>query len=216
MKKVLIRNNEQLELVREEIRVSSSFSHRNLLPLLDHAIISVKPTQEGSWNHDAYLLFPVHLDGTLLDNFKAMSAKNDFFSTLDVLQIFLQLSFRGTTASEDGELYMWGKNSSGQLGLRKNGGEALSWGAVASGRLGHGLESSIFGFLTSNSEYTPRLIKKLEGIRVKRVAAGLLHSACIDGIWGGQECNHAIHDQYIAIFRRSCMWWLPHLCCNNA
>ncbi|XP_052887816.1 uncharacterized protein LOC108469921 isoform X2 [Gossypium arboreum] len=182
MKKVLIRNNEQLELVREEIRVSSSFSHRNLLPLLDHAIISVKPTQEGSWNHDAYLLFPVHLDGTLLDNFKAMSAKNDFFSTLDVLQIFLQLSFRGTTASEDGELYMWGKNSSGQLGLRKNGGEALSWGAVASGRLGHGLESSIFGFLTSNSEYTPRLIKKLEGIRVKRVAAGLLHSACIDGI----------------------------------
>ncbi|PPS16624.1 hypothetical protein GOBAR_AA03981 [Gossypium barbadense] len=42
MKKVLIQNNEQLELVREEIRVSSSFSHRNLLPLLDHAIISVK------------------------------------------------------------------------------------------------------------------------------------------------------------------------------
>ncbi|KAB2005139.1 hypothetical protein ERO13_D11G229200v2 [Gossypium hirsutum] len=116
----------------------------------------------------------------------------------------------------DGELYMWGKNSSGQLGLGKkaakavhrptkveclsgltiklaalgsehtvavtDGGEALSWGAVASGRLGHGLESSIFGFLTSSSEYTPRLIKKLEGIRVKRVAAGLLHSACIDGI----------------------------------
>ncbi|XP_022725598.1 ultraviolet-B receptor UVR8-like isoform X1 [Durio zibethinus] len=32
------------------------------------------------------------------------------------------------------------------------------------------------------SEYTPRLIKKLEGIKVKKVAAGLLHSACIDGI----------------------------------
>ncbi|KAK5847238.1 hypothetical protein PVK06_003542 [Gossypium arboreum] len=90
MKKVLIQNNEQLEFFREDIRVSSSFSHRNLLPLLDHAIISVKPTQEGSWNHDAYLLFPVHLDGTLLDNFKAMSAKNDFFSTSDVLQIFRQ------------------------------------------------------------------------------------------------------------------------------
>ena len=41
MKKVLIQNNEQLELVREEIRVSSLFSHPNLLPLLDHAIISV-------------------------------------------------------------------------------------------------------------------------------------------------------------------------------
>ncbi|KAK8695014.1 hypothetical protein V6N13_072556 [Hibiscus sabdariffa] len=42
MKKVLIHNNEQLDLVREEIRVSSLFSHPNLLPLLDHAIISVK------------------------------------------------------------------------------------------------------------------------------------------------------------------------------
>jgi len=42
MKKVLIQNNEQLELVREEIRVSSLFTHPNLLPLLDHAIIKVK------------------------------------------------------------------------------------------------------------------------------------------------------------------------------
>lgn len=42
MKKVLIQSSEQLELVREEIRVSSLFSHPNLLPLLDHAIIAVK------------------------------------------------------------------------------------------------------------------------------------------------------------------------------
>lgn len=42
VKKVLIQNKEQLELVREEIRVSSLFNHPNLLPLLDHAIISVK------------------------------------------------------------------------------------------------------------------------------------------------------------------------------
>ncbi|CAI0447226.1 unnamed protein product, partial [Linum tenue] len=91
MKKVLIQNNEQLELVREEIRVSSLFSHPNLLPLLDHAIIAVKTTQESSWNHEAYLLFPVHLDGTLLDNSKAMMAKKEFFSTSDVLQIFRQL-----------------------------------------------------------------------------------------------------------------------------
>ncbi|KAK8583960.1 hypothetical protein V6N13_109349 [Hibiscus sabdariffa] len=91
MKKVLIQNSEQLELVREEIRVSSLFSHPNLLPLLDHAIISVKPTQEGSWNHEAYLLFPVHLDGTLLDNSTAMKARKEFFSTSDVLQIFQQL-----------------------------------------------------------------------------------------------------------------------------
>lgn len=44
MKKVLIQNNEQLELVRQEIRVSSMFRHPNLLPLLDHAIIAVKVT----------------------------------------------------------------------------------------------------------------------------------------------------------------------------
>jgi len=94
MKKVLIQNSDQLEVVKEEIRVSSLFSHPNLLPLLDHAIISIKPTgptQEGSWKHEAYLLFPVHLDGTLLDNATAMKAKKEFFSTSDVLHIFRQL-----------------------------------------------------------------------------------------------------------------------------
>ncbi|PSS26606.1 Ultraviolet-B receptor like [Actinidia chinensis var. chinensis] len=114
----------------------------------------------------------------------------------------------------DGELYMWGKNSNGQLGLGKKAakvvavpnkvesltgvtikmaalgcehslavtdkGEALSWGGGGSGRLGHGHEPSMLGFLRSTSEYTPRLIKKLEGFKVKTVAAGLLHSACID------------------------------------
>ncbi|XP_058115004.1 uncharacterized protein LOC131257999 isoform X2 [Magnolia sinica] len=90
MKKVLIQNNEQLELVRQEIRLSSLFNHPNLLPLLDHAIIAVKGAQEGSRNHEAYLLFPVHLDGTLLDNAKVMKDKKEFFSTINVLQIFRQ------------------------------------------------------------------------------------------------------------------------------
>ncbi|XP_051115282.1 ultraviolet-B receptor UVR8 isoform X4 [Andrographis paniculata] len=113
----------------------------------------------------------------------------------------------------DGELYVWGKNANGQLGLGKKAeniiplprkvecldgvtiksvslgfehsiavtdkGEALSWGGGESGRLGHGHGSSIFGFQTSSSEYTPRLIKGLEGIKVKSVAAGMLHSTCI-------------------------------------
>uniref|UniRef100_A0A7N0U0P0 RCC1-like domain-containing protein n=1 Tax=Kalanchoe fedtschenkoi TaxID=63787 RepID=A0A7N0U0P0_KALFE len=115
--------------------------------------------------------------------------------------------------SADGELYLWGKNLNGQLGLGKksenivftptkvdclNGitirmvalgsehsiavtdnGEALSWGQGDSGRLGHGHNSSFLGFLKSSSEYTPRLIKSLEGVKVKFVAAGLLHTACI-------------------------------------
>ncbi|KAF4369739.1 hypothetical protein F8388_018796 [Cannabis sativa] len=137
----------------------------------------------------------------------------------------------------DGELYMWGKNANGQLGLGKrapkavplptkvesligltikmaalgsehsvavtDGGEALSWGGGEYGRLGHANDSTSFSFfkstrdalvpqmflvlLTGNFadrflklEYMPRLIKKLEGIKVKYVAAGLLHSACID------------------------------------
>lgn len=56
-----------------------------------HFCINGQPTQERSWNHEAYLLFPVHLDGTLLDNAKTMKAKKEFFSTSDVLQIFRQV-----------------------------------------------------------------------------------------------------------------------------
>ncbi|XP_021853090.1 ultraviolet-B receptor UVR8 isoform X1 [Spinacia oleracea] len=114
----------------------------------------------------------------------------------------------------DGELYMWGKNSNGQLGLGKSApkavstpskiecltgiiiemaalgsehsiavtdeGATLSWGEGNSGRLGHDRQSGLFNFLSSRSEYSPRLVKRLEGIKVNTVAAGLLHSACID------------------------------------
>lgn len=90
MKKVLIQSKEQLDLVREEIRVSSLFNHPNLLPLLDHAIIAVK-SQQGDWSHEAYLLFPVHLDGTLFDNANIMLSRREFYSTADVLQIFQQM-----------------------------------------------------------------------------------------------------------------------------
>lgn len=90
LKKVLIQSQEQLELVREEIRVSALFNHPNLLPLLDHAIISVKSAPDGPKNHEAYLLFPLHLDGTLLDHTKIMQAK-EFFPTITVLQIFRQV-----------------------------------------------------------------------------------------------------------------------------
>ncbi|KAJ0088480.1 hypothetical protein Patl1_32413 [Pistacia atlantica] len=45
-------------------------------------------------------------------------------------------------------------------------GEVLSWGGGGSGRLGDGYESSILGFLSSSSEYTPRLIKEFEKVKV--------------------------------------------------
>lgn len=91
LKKVLIQSDQQLELVRQEIRVSSQFSHPNLLPLLEHTIISVKGVQDESQNHEAYLLFPVHLDGTLQDVTKTMLEKKEFIPTITVLQIFRQL-----------------------------------------------------------------------------------------------------------------------------
>ncbi|XP_062199706.1 uncharacterized protein LOC133902131 [Phragmites australis] len=91
LKKVLIQSNQHLELVQQEIRVSSQFSHSNLLPLLEHAIIAVKGVQDGSQNHEAYLLFPVHLDGTLHDVTKTMLEKKEYFPTITVLQIFRQL-----------------------------------------------------------------------------------------------------------------------------
>ncbi|CAL5408505.1 unnamed protein product [Camellia sinensis] len=55
IKKVLIQNSEQLDLVREEIHVSSLFTHPNLLPLLDHAIIAVKGS-DGSLDDCVYQL----------------------------------------------------------------------------------------------------------------------------------------------------------------
>ncbi|XP_042428262.1 probable serine/threonine-protein kinase DDB_G0291350 [Zingiber officinale] len=91
MKKVIIQTEEQLELVKQEIHVSSLFNHPNLLPLIDHAIIPVKGTQDGSRKHEAYLLFPVHLDGTLLDLAKIMQSKKESFPTITVLHIFRQL-----------------------------------------------------------------------------------------------------------------------------
>lgn len=59
-------------------------------------------------------------------------------------------------------------------------GLTLSWGGGSSGRLGHDRRSGLLGFLSSSSEYTPRLIRRLEGIKVIEIAAGLLHSACTD------------------------------------
>ncbi|KAK9682524.1 hypothetical protein RND81_10G080000 [Saponaria officinalis] len=59
-------------------------------------------------------------------------------------------------------------------------GVTLSWGGGSSGRLGHDRQSSLLGFLSNACEYTPRVINRLEGVKVKTVAAGLLHSAYVD------------------------------------
>ncbi|KAL4196995.1 hypothetical protein AMTRI_Chr04g249030 [Amborella trichopoda] len=123
-------------------------------------------------------------------------------------------SHHSAAITVDGAVYMWGNNSSGQLGLGKKAmniistptrverligfnirkislgsehsvaitddGHVLSWGAGGSGRLGHRHQPSMLGFFGNMSEYTPRLIKTFEGTKIKRIAAGLLHSACID------------------------------------
>ncbi|CAH1445821.1 unnamed protein product [Lactuca virosa] len=88
MKKVLSQNNDQLELVIEEIHVSSLFSHPDLIPLLDHAIILLKATSEQPWTHEAYLLFPLHLDGIFLDNSTTMKSKKQIFFLHLMFSIF--------------------------------------------------------------------------------------------------------------------------------
>ncbi|XP_048335365.2 ultraviolet-B receptor UVR8 isoform X2 [Ziziphus jujuba] len=173
--------------------------------------------------HTLFLTEAGSIYATGLNDFGQLGISDDTNYTTEPVEVtgfqreIVQISagyYHSCAITADGELYMWGKNANGQLGLGKrapkvvprpskveslvgitikmaalgsehsvavtDGGEALSWGEGGSGRLGHGHESSIFGFFQSNSEYRPRLIKKLEGIKVKNVAAGLLHSACID------------------------------------
>ncbi|KAL1814094.1 hypothetical protein ACET3Z_024159 [Daucus carota] len=173
--------------------------------------------------HTLFLTESGSVYSTGLNDFGQLGSSDDRSYTTDPIEIsglpkeIIKVSAgysHSSAITVDGDLYMWGKNSSGQLGLGKkapkiissptkveclNGvhikmvalgcdhsvavtdnGEALSWGGGGSGRLGHGHQSSIFGFLRSSSEYTPRLIKKLEGVKVKAVAAGMMHSACVD------------------------------------
>eukprot|EP01018_Ginkgo_biloba_P006054 Gb_33143 [translate_table: standard] len=123
--------------------------------------------------------------------------------------------YHSSAISGEGVVYVWGSNSTGQLGLGKKAprkvpvankvealsgirikmialgsehsialsedGEVLSWGTGKNGQLGHGNQSSMFKFRRDSSEYTPKLIKSLEGVEICRISAGLLHSACIDG-----------------------------------
>ncbi|MCO5561871.1 hypothetical protein L7F22_015496 [Adiantum nelumboides] len=91
LKKVVIQTEEQLELVKKEIQTTSLFNHPNLLPLIDHAIISVKGPQEGAWNQEAYLLFPVCLEGTLFDILTVMHGRKEYFTSVTVLKIFRQI-----------------------------------------------------------------------------------------------------------------------------
>ncbi|KAM5577981.1 ultraviolet-B receptor UVR8 [Rosa sericea] len=172
--------------------------------------------------HTLFLTQAGRVFATGLNDFGQLGASTDVPYATEPVEVsginkqVVQISagyYHSCAVTEDGELYMWGKNSYGQLGLGKrgakavhvptkveclagitirmvalgsehsvavtDGGESLSWGG-GSGRLGHGPESGILGIFKSTSEYRPRLIKKLEGTKVKTAAAGLLHSACVD------------------------------------
>lgn len=118
--------------------------------------------------------------------------------------------------SVSGDVYVWGSNSQGQLGLGKNSplsackaqridslkgypisalalgaehslalsaeGELFTWGAGQSGQLGHGDEelSVISRLFWNRSVFSPKLVKTLGEKKLVRIAAGLMHSACID------------------------------------
>jgi len=88
LKKVRVQKEEQLESVNREINIMRLFHHPNLIPLVDSSIISVK---EGKCNHEAYMLFPLHLDGTLHDHLTKMQETKTFFPTITVMHIFQQI-----------------------------------------------------------------------------------------------------------------------------
>ncbi|GJP79261.1 hypothetical protein CLOP_g9513 [Closterium sp. NIES-67] len=98
LKKFLIQTKEQLLLVKAEIDVASKLDHPNLLPLVEHAIVSSKQ-QQGT--KEAYLVFPVYRDGTIQDHVAWMaqakgsqssSTKGHRFSPLQVLTIISQVA----------------------------------------------------------------------------------------------------------------------------
>ncbi|EOD42014.1 hypothetical protein EMIHUDRAFT_431902 [Emiliania huxleyi CCMP1516] len=62
LKKVLAQLPEASELARWEVQVHQSFKHANLMPLIDHAVVS---TASGA--EEFRLLMPLYPDGTLLD-----------------------------------------------------------------------------------------------------------------------------------------------------
>ncbi|VAH13872.1 unnamed protein product [Triticum turgidum subsp. durum] len=173
--------------------------------------------------HTLFLTEGGRVFATGLNDFGQLGIGSSMPHTLDPVEVsgfhekVVQISagnHHSCAVTADGELFVWGKNSSGQLGLGKSAGkvvstprkvdyladvrvkmtalgsehsivvtedgEALSWGAAGAGRLGHGHKSSFLGFAMTSNEYTPRLIKNLDGIKIKRIAAGMLHSACID------------------------------------
>lgn len=89
LKKVLIQSEEQLELVRQEIQVSPLFKHPNIIRLLESSIINVKNGE--LWSREAYLLFPLYRDGTVLDHLIRMQSEKKFFPTITILHIFQQI-----------------------------------------------------------------------------------------------------------------------------
>ncbi|GAQ83678.1 serine/threonine protein kinase [Klebsormidium nitens] len=98
MKKFLIQTEEQLQLVKQEVVSSTRFQHPNLLPLLEHSIITVKDKHvspqgalDGNWTREAYFLFPVYREGTLQDAISQMQETKDCFSAPEVLQILKQI-----------------------------------------------------------------------------------------------------------------------------
>eukprot|EP00897_Mesotaenium_endlicherianum_P004543 jgi/Mesen1/4116/ME000216S03371 len=99
VKKVLVQSQEQLQLVKAEINAQQRFHHPNLLPLLDHAIIPApgrglsqggSSSQGGGGGQEAYLLFPVHREGTLQDMLDWKEQKQRL-SPFQVLHIFGQI-----------------------------------------------------------------------------------------------------------------------------
>ncbi|KAI7742662.1 hypothetical protein M8C21_025550, partial [Ambrosia artemisiifolia] len=105
--------------------------------------------------------------------------------------------YHSSAITESGELYMWGKNSSGQLGLGRKASKVIPVPCKVDFLNGVPIKMAALGSdhsiaVTDKGELGWRRIRKawswtqskplgiFEFYQIKSVAAGMLHSACID------------------------------------
>ena len=76
-------------------------------------------------------------------------------------------------------------------------GRVYSWGSSTDGVLGHGSETWNDGWFyrTARAELAPRLVRSLEDKKVVAVAAGHMHSACIDDRGNLYTCGQGRFNQ---------------------
>ncbi|KAG7387722.1 Serine/threonine-protein kinase 16 [Phytophthora boehmeriae] len=86
LKKILCQTNEQVQLAKAEIQAHKSFSHPNIMPLSDYAVVS----QEAE-TFEYYLLYPFMENGTLRDMINDAISQDVRLPEAQILNMFLDI-----------------------------------------------------------------------------------------------------------------------------